>query len=510
MGLQMTKLTFFGGVNEIGGNKILLEDDKTRVFLDFGKSFAIQNKFFDEYLRPRKLNMIDELVSFGQIPRLAGIYREDYLRHVDENHPLLSSDGARAADAVLITHAHIDHIGMIPYLRPDIELFGSETSRAILRYWQDVSSGDESEFLDWWPSFQILKKERKPRKGRSPFKRVRKKQKDLKHRKETRDFTVVDAGAPEHFGDVEIHSFPVDHSLPGATAYVIKTSVGHIAYTGDLRLHGYVPEITERFINRLEDMDIKALLCEGTRVDEDKGVNESALEKNLSNEFDKTKGLILANYSLRDTSRISTIAKAAANSDRTLLLHPKQAYYLNLVSTEKYMPIPNEDDYEVLLPRKSWGIWSDSSIDEQLRRQDYSYTAKPVKEYMFGNLDLLTPEEVATNPDEYVVTCSFYDFGLLHDLQPLEGSSYIWSRSEPFDEEGEIEYERVQNWLSHFGIDEPISIHCSGHISGPEIRELIERAQPEMVIPIHTEHPEMFKDWHDDVRILQKNESIEL
>ncbi|GAF95596.1 unnamed protein product, partial [marine sediment metagenome] len=32
----MTSLTFYGGVDEIGGNKILLEDQDTRIFLDFG------------------------------------------------------------------------------------------------------------------------------------------------------------------------------------------------------------------------------------------------------------------------------------------------------------------------------------------------------------------------------------------------------------------------------------------------------------------------------------------
>jgi hypothetical protein len=30
-----TTLAFYGGVNEIGGNKILLQDGDTRVFFDF-------------------------------------------------------------------------------------------------------------------------------------------------------------------------------------------------------------------------------------------------------------------------------------------------------------------------------------------------------------------------------------------------------------------------------------------------------------------------------------------
>ena len=32
-------LTFFGGANEIGGNKILLEDKGVRVYLDFGEDY---------------------------------------------------------------------------------------------------------------------------------------------------------------------------------------------------------------------------------------------------------------------------------------------------------------------------------------------------------------------------------------------------------------------------------------------------------------------------------------
>ena len=43
----MAKLTFYGGVDEIGGNKILLEEGNTKVFLDFGMSFSEEGKFFE-------------------------------------------------------------------------------------------------------------------------------------------------------------------------------------------------------------------------------------------------------------------------------------------------------------------------------------------------------------------------------------------------------------------------------------------------------------------------------
>ncbi len=42
----MTSLTFYGGVNEIGGNKILLQDKDTKIFLDFGKGFTGLGKLY--------------------------------------------------------------------------------------------------------------------------------------------------------------------------------------------------------------------------------------------------------------------------------------------------------------------------------------------------------------------------------------------------------------------------------------------------------------------------------
>jgi len=44
------KIDVFGGKDEIGGNKILLEHKDTRIFLDFGMSFKQAGLFFSEFL----------------------------------------------------------------------------------------------------------------------------------------------------------------------------------------------------------------------------------------------------------------------------------------------------------------------------------------------------------------------------------------------------------------------------------------------------------------------------
>ena len=75
----MTSLTFYGGVNEIGGNKILLQDKDTKVFLDFGMSFGKNAKFFEEFITPRVSNGIVDYLTMGLLPDIQGAYRDDLL-----------------------------------------------------------------------------------------------------------------------------------------------------------------------------------------------------------------------------------------------------------------------------------------------------------------------------------------------------------------------------------------------------------------------------------------------
>ncbi|KYH41300.1 MAG: Ribonuclease J protein, partial [Candidatus Bathyarchaeota archaeon B26-2] len=47
-------LTFYGGTDEVGGNKILLHDGDTKVILDFGMSFTLRRQYYsDPFLSPR-------------------------------------------------------------------------------------------------------------------------------------------------------------------------------------------------------------------------------------------------------------------------------------------------------------------------------------------------------------------------------------------------------------------------------------------------------------------------
>ena len=76
-------------------------------------------------------------------------------------------------------------------------------------------------------------------------------------------------------------------------------------------------------------------------------------------------------------------------------------------------------------------------------------------------------------------------------------SSYL---SEPFDEEGEIQHEKLLNWCNYYGMPQ-YHVHSSGHASPHELRKLIETINPETVYPIHTDRPELVKRYLTDLEI---------
>ena len=59
------KLTFYGGVSEIGGNKILLQTDDGSVLLDFGRRMSEYGRFFSEFLVARSKNALRDMLRLG-------------------------------------------------------------------------------------------------------------------------------------------------------------------------------------------------------------------------------------------------------------------------------------------------------------------------------------------------------------------------------------------------------------------------------------------------------------
>ncbi len=78
----MTSLTFHGEVNDIGGNKFLVKDKDTTLFMDFGMSFSQEEQFFSQFLNARGSNILTDMFELGILPKIKELYRQDYAKHV--------------------------------------------------------------------------------------------------------------------------------------------------------------------------------------------------------------------------------------------------------------------------------------------------------------------------------------------------------------------------------------------------------------------------------------------
>jgi len=501
----MTSLTFYGGVGEIGGNKILLDDGDTRLFLDFGMSFKQSGRYFSEFLGPRKCSGLGDFFVTGLLPDIPGVYRPDYLSHMGRGKE------EQQVDAVLLSHGHMDHAAYIHHLRPDIELVMSRETHAVLKTIQDTGSGGYSEYLDLSPSFQIRPSERG-----GGYTKVTKREGT-----QQRKLRIVEPSKKTRVNDVEIVPYAVDHSLPGATAYLIHTSGGTILYTGDLRFHGYHGEETRRMVEKVSGEDVDLMLVEGTRITEQRGTTETDVYNRASEIIKKTKGLAVVNYPMRDLARFKTFYEIAKATGRKLVIGFKQAYQLELFAetTDEY---PGLDDPHLCLyaERKGWGTSGRTDLQsniegvclpENVCQQDYDTWER---EYLNrGNTICYT--DLREDQSQYIFYCNYFQVNELIDVEPVPGSVYIRSVTEPFDEEMKLDARRIDNWLSLFSLKQygrtgDDGLHASGHASGSELVEMIKAINPRKIVPIHTEHPGHLTNYFENVIRVKQGDVLKL
>ena len=492
-------ITFYGGVHEIGGNKFLVEDKGTRIFLDFGMQMGRVNDYFSEFTQPRDLNGMGDLFEFGLLPKLDGLYRRDYAKHMG-----FGGNEDTSFDAVLLTHGHIDHCAYIHYLRPEIPIYCSEATKLIMQALQETSAGGD-EFITFKEKFRIYenKSGQMSRASGEEYQQPRK-------------ITVFENLKKFNIDSIEVEPLAVDHSIPGVSGFVLHTSKGSISYTADIRFHGRRKSDSQEFVERCGNSDVDVMLCEGTRIAETFSKTEFEVEDDVKNIVNKTKQLVVCTYPTRDLDRLVSFYNAAKETGRDLVIDLKQAYLLKLFQTSEQwksvFPRPDDKIIKIYIPKKSWGL-KDKDIKHWTGKQllqDYKKWEQEFLDYQ----NAVDYRDVSSHQKETIFYCNDYQLQQLIDVRPTEGSSYIRSSTEPFDDEMVLDHIRVKRWLIHFGLlskDEHWNLtHVSGHGSGDQIKEVIEGTKAKTLVPIHTEHEEYHEKWHDNVKRMEPSGSLEL
>jgi ribonuclease J len=309
----MVAVTFYGGVGEIGGNKILLEDGDSRILLDFGMNFVERSKFYSEpWLSPRNEK---GLLEFGLLPDVAGLYK------FDEREPEI--------DAVFLSHSHTDHSAYISFLNRKIPVYCGETTAIILQAFSEISP------------------------------------KSFDNDIEGLQFRAFHTGDKVKVGPIEVEPIHVDHSVPGSYGFIIHTADGAVIYSGDLRTHGTKPEMTQDFVQASAATKPIAMLCEGTNLIGADYSTEQEVNAKIGKVVSTSQNLVLAAFRHTDIDRTRTLYDVARQNHRKLAISLRQAYVLNKLKRDKNLKFPPIDSADFLIfkrEKKTYYKWEQAIL----------------------------------------------------------------------------------------------------------------------------------------------------
>jgi ribonuclease J len=429
-----TTLTFYGGVNEVGGNKILLKDRDMRFFFDFGMSFSMKRQFYSPpFLSPKSEKSLQAL---GILPKIDGIYKFD--------------EKAPEVDAVFISHGHMDHSAYLSFIKREIPVYCGETTKIILEAMGEM------------------------------------RRTDLEFNVEGIKFEAFRTGHKICVGGLEILPIHVDHSVPGAYGFIVQTSNGVVVYTGDFRMHGAKPKMTEDFVEKAKGNEPVAVVSEATNMTGASVSSEVEVESKLNDIVQQTDGIVLADFASTDVDRLNSFHRIAKKTGRCLTVSLRQAFLMEALRKDRGLRLPDLSDENILIFRKSkrkYEKWENTIVEK--------YKDKIVDASMF--------RKERKRQCKAILAMSLYDLEELVEIQPSAGSCYVLSASEPFNEEMEIDFERLLNWLRHYGLPQ-YHVHVSGHIMPLQLKNALREMDAEKIFPVHTENAELFAKFMRDLK----------
>lgn len=282
---------------------------------------------------------------------------------------------------------------------------------------------------------------------------------------------------------LEVEPVHVDHSVPGAYGFIIHTSNGAVVYTGDFRVHVTKPEMPSDFVEKAKEADPVAVVTEATNMTGASISSEAEVRNKLNVIVGQTGGLVLADFAYADVDRLNSFYRIVKKNGRCLIVSLRQAYMLKALRKDKHLKVPSLGDGSILIFRKS--------------KKKYRKWEKQIIEEHSGKI--VDAFEVSKRQREIVLAMSFYDLEELVEINPKAGSCYVLSASEPFNEEMEIDFERLVNWLRHYGLLQ-YHVHVSGHIMPLQLKNILGEINARKVFPVHTEHADLFAKFMEDLK----------
>lgn len=296
-------------------------------------------------------------------------------------------------------------------------------------------------------------------------------------------------------GDLEIMGIPVDHSVFGAMAFLIRTQGKTILYSGDLRAHGRKPGMHARLIELARRQPIDVLLMEGTHIGHPDygGLTEYGLERDVRARVNEHPGLVLASFSPQHVDRLTLFLRVARQTGRQFVADVYTAFILHLLRTEGRFPAPESTEWiRIFVPK---------ALKANLRR----IWVKKISPLFSRRA--IESSEIFESPDRILMlfrpSMLDLDFGGWFPHRTLcLYSRWLGYLDQPEWLPVKAALQRAEGNL--------VEAHTSGHIFFRDLADMISRIDPKLVVPVHTFEPERFLELTSKVRLLADSETLQI
>jgi ribonuclease J len=389
--MDSLKIIPLGGLGEFGLNMMLIECGDAAIAVDCGLMFPSADLLGIDLVIPDVSYLLE---------------RRDKLK------------------AIVLTHAHEDHVGALPYVLEhfNVPIFGTRLTLGLLA--NKLREHD----LDG-----------------------------------TADIREITAGAPWDIAPFRIEGIRVTHSLMDCLALAIETPVGTVIHTGDFKIDN-TPMEGEMFdfqrFAAYGEKGVLLLLSDSTNV-EKSGYTRSEREvgSNLEQIIQHSSGKVLVSTFSSSIPRIQQVIDISERCNRRVVLSGRSMIRNSQVAADLgYLRLPRS----FMTERERW---QDLPID-RLTFLTTGSQGEPLS--ALHRVALNDHKTIKVEPGDTVILSSKFIPGNEKTISNL--INHLYRRG------AEVHYEKVSE------------IHVSGHASQEELKIMLQLTRPHYFVPIHGEY----------------------